>query len=129
MPHTDHVGIGDPAGGRDQRIQVRVTIETQCQRRQRVAGDDGMPREVGDDPVVPRIDDVGIGDPAGGRDQSIQVRVTIERNANAASVSPATTVCVLTIRRSLLQLYVALVRTPPRPRPAPFAILIERDAR
>ena len=78
LPHIDDVGIGDPAGAGDQPIQFRVTIKAQRQRRQRVPRDNRVSREVGEDQPLPHIDDVGIGDPAGGGDQPIQFRVTIE---------------------------------------------------
>ncbi len=71
-------GFGDPAGAGDQPIQFRVTIEARRQRRQRVPRDNRVSREVGDDQPLSHIDDVGIGDPAGGGDQPIQFRVTIE---------------------------------------------------
>ena len=71
LPHVDHAGFGDPAGAGDLPIQFRVTIESQRQCRQPVPRDDRVSREVGEDQPLSRIDDVGIGDPAGTGDQPI----------------------------------------------------------
>ena len=68
---VDDGGIGDAVDGGDQRIERGVTIETRCQRRQRVPGDNRVSRDVRDDQPLPHIHHAGFGDPAGTGDQPI----------------------------------------------------------
>ena len=60
------------------QVEFRVTIETHSQRRQRVARDNRVSREIGADQPLPHTEGVGIGDPACGGDQPIKFRVTIK---------------------------------------------------